>query len=123
MWFKHRAWIPVAWLLSAANVVAVWFAAMPGEPLHATAHALLAALFGVGAQRLANRHRVTAVDDEMVGSLRDMEEDLVRLQGVEGRLPELEERLDFIERALVEVRARRGERPRGDQGSGVTPDR
>lgn len=52
MWFKHRAWIAVAWLLSLVNVVAVWFAARPGEAWHATVHGLLAVLFGLGAQRL-----------------------------------------------------------------------
>ena len=57
MWFKHRAWVPIAGLLSIGNIVAVWFAAQPAEPWHATTHALLAVLFGVGAQRLAVRHR------------------------------------------------------------------
>jgi hypothetical protein len=57
MWFKHRAWIPAAWLLSLGNLVAVWFAAQPAEPWHATTHALLAVLFGVGAQRLMARQR------------------------------------------------------------------
>src|SRR5262245_55349564 len=53
MWFKHRAWIPIAWILSVVNVLAVWFAAQPGEPWHATSHALLGVLFAVGAQRLS----------------------------------------------------------------------
>lgn len=57
MWFKHRAWIPIAWLLSLGNVAAVWFAALPAEPWHATAHAGLAVLFGVGGQRLMARRR------------------------------------------------------------------
>jgi hypothetical protein len=26
MWFKRRSWIPIGWLLSLANLVAVWFA-------------------------------------------------------------------------------------------------
>lgn len=71
MWFKHRAWIPIAWLLSLGNVVSVWFAALPAEPAHATIHALLGVLFGVGAQRLMSRRvtssRVTsgAGDDRM----------------------------------------------------------
>lgn len=56
MWFKHRAWIPIAWLLSLGNIVATWFAALPAEPTHATIHAALAVLFGLGAQRLAARH-------------------------------------------------------------------
>lgn len=57
MWFRHRAWIPVAWLLSAANVVSVWFAARPAEPWHASVHAAFAVLFAVGAQRLSARER------------------------------------------------------------------
>lgn len=62
MWFKHRAWIPIAWLLSVANVGAVWFAALPAEPLHATAHALAAVLFAVGAERLMARRRSSSGD-------------------------------------------------------------
>lgn len=65
MWFKHRAWIPIAWLLSVANVGATWFAAIPAEPAHATAHALLAVLFGVGAQRLMSRRRPSSAGDEV----------------------------------------------------------
>jgi hypothetical protein len=69
MWFKHRAWIPVAWLLSLGNLVAVWFAAQPAEAWHATIHALLAVLFGVGAQRLMARrpsllHGQAAIGDD-----------------------------------------------------------
>jgi len=60
MWFKHRAWVPVAWLLSLANLVAVWFAAQPAEPWHATVHSLLAVLFALGAQRLMARQRSPA---------------------------------------------------------------
>ena len=108
MWFKHRAWIPVAWLLCGANLVSAWFAAAPGEPLHATVHALLAVLFGLGAQRLAAR-KTFAADDDVVERLSDLEArlaDLDKLQHVEGRLAELEERVDFTERAMVEVRTR-----------------
>lgn len=57
MWFKHRAWIPIAWLLSLGNVASIWFAAMPAEPWHATVHGALAVLFGVGAERLMARRR------------------------------------------------------------------
>lgn len=57
VWFKHRAWIPIAWILSLANVGAVWFAAQPAEPWHATAHAVLGVLFGLGAQRLSARRQ------------------------------------------------------------------
>src|SRR5437879_11326727 len=57
MWFRHRAWIPIAWVLSLINVGGVWFAAREGEPWHVTAHALLAILFALGAQRLRARQR------------------------------------------------------------------
>ena len=65
MWFKHRAWIPISWLLSLANVGAVWFAALPAETWHATAHALAAVLFAVGAERLMARRRVSSGDGEL----------------------------------------------------------
>ncbi len=109
MWFTHRAWIPVAWLASAGNLIAVWFAAQPAEPWHATIHALLAVLFGIGAQRLSLRQRRTLPDTAVADTVRELEArlgELDRLQAVQGRLPELEERLDFLERALVEVRNR-----------------
>ena len=108
MWFKHRAWIPVAWLLCLGNLISVWFAARPAEPGHATVHALLAVLFGLGAQRLAARKK-PAADADVVERLSELEArlaDLDNLQDVEGRLTELGERLDFTERALVDVRTR-----------------
>ena len=70
MWFKHRAWVPIAWLLSVANIGAVWFAALPAEPWHATTHALLAVLFGVGAQRLMARHRASPGGEVTIGDER-----------------------------------------------------
>ena len=114
MWFKHRAWEPVAWLLSLGNLFAVWFAAGPAEPWHATGHALLAVLFGLGAQRLAARKK-PAADADVVERLSELETrlaDLGKLQEAEGRLTELEERLDFTERALVDVRTRAGLPPK-----------
>lgn len=85
----------IAWLLSLGNLVAAWFAAQPGEPWHAAIHALLAVLFALGAQRLAARRR-PPVESGGADKLRDLED----------RLVELEERLDFTERALTDVRAR-----------------
>ena len=59
MWFKHRAWVVVAYAASVFNVGATWFAVADGaDPGHATIHALLAALFAAGGQYLAGRHRV-----------------------------------------------------------------
>jgi len=58
MTFKPRIWEPIAWILCVVNILAVWFAARPAETWHATAHALLAVLFGVWAQRLRSRRQV-----------------------------------------------------------------
>lgn len=96
MWFKHRAWIPFAWLLSLVNVVAVWFAAQPGEPWHATIHALLAVLFGAGALYLQLRlARMSTADANVVG----------RLQALETRLatPDRQEVTRALEAIAVEV--------------------
>jgi hypothetical protein len=72
VWFKHRAWIPVAGLLCLANLAAVWFAAQPAEPWHATTHAVLAVLFGLGAQHLWLRKKPT-VDSDLLERLKELE--------------------------------------------------
>ncbi len=64
MWLRHRAWVPVAYGLSVFNVGATWFAAAPGEALHATTHALLAALLAAGGQYLAQRHKPGALSSD-----------------------------------------------------------
>lgn len=112
MWFKHRAWIPVAWLLCIVNAASVWFAA--GEPAHATAHAVAAVLFGLGAQHLRLR-RKPAGDPDVAGGAQEVEAraaDQQMLEGVAGRLAELEDRLDFTERVLVDVRKRAQQPPK-----------
>ena len=110
MWFRHRAWIPVAWILSGLNIAATWFAAGDGQPLHAASHALLAALFALAAQRLQVRAlRAETAGASTVERLEDLEARLADfdwLPDVVARLAELEERLDFTERALVNVRER-----------------
>ena len=77
---KARFWNAVLVLLSAANVVSVWFAARPGEPWHATIHAGLALGFGLWAQRRMSRER-----------------------GDPGRTDLADERLERIERAIEAV--------------------
>jgi hypothetical protein len=105
VWFKHRAWIPIAWLLCLGNLIAAWFAALPAEPWHATTHALLAVLFGLGAERLAARHRalknwggrielpadITALRAELTALGQDQSEILKRVeQAVDAIAVELE---------------------------------
>lgn len=113
MWFKHPAWRPIAWGLCLVNLAGVWWAAAPGEPVHATVHAVLAVLFGLGGQRLASRRTPTG-DGAAVGGGQELaapSADAGQLQDVEGRIAELEERLDFTERVLVDVRARAQQPP------------
>ncbi len=120
MWFKHRAWIPVLWLSSGANIVAAYYAAMPGEAMHATLHALVAVVSALGAQYLSTRKKNAAgaadADEDLVERVNELESRLADQHqlpsGVEHRLAELEERLDFTERALVDVRNRAQHPPR-----------
>jgi hypothetical protein len=101
MWFKHRAWIPVAWLLSLGNLVAVWFAAQPAEAWHATIHALLAVLFGVGAQRLMARQRAP-----LRGAIGDDREKRLE-QAIDAMAVELE-RVGEGQRFVTKLLAERG---------------
>jgi len=78
VWFKHRAWIAVASVLSLANVAAIWFAAQPAEPGHATLHGVLAVLFGLGAQYLALRKPPTTDADAV--TRQELEARLARLE-------------------------------------------
>ncbi|HEY6852632.1 MAG TPA: hypothetical protein VI139_00180 [Gemmatimonadales bacterium] len=110
MWFKHRAWIPTAWILAGLNIAGAWFAAGDAEPLHAASHALLATLFALGAQRLQVRAlRAATADASTAERLEDIEARLAeidQLPDVAARLAEVEERVDFAERALVDIRQR-----------------
>lgn len=105
MWFRNRGWIPVAWLGSAVNLGAVWFAAAPGEPMHASLHAALAVGFGLGARHLRHRHRALLQDQQLQEALDQnayLEESTETMQT---RVRELEERVDFAERLLANQRA------------------
>lgn len=102
---KTRFWNVVLVLLSAGNLVSVWFAARPGEPWHATIHAALALAFGLWAQRrmrLAEaRLRAGALDEGSeveAAALRD------EVGEVRRELGEVQERVDFAERLLSQAR-------------------
>jgi len=118
MWFRHRAWIPIAWVLSLINFGGVWFAARDGQAWHGTIHASLALLFAVGAQRLQARQRPalkSPVDDPTARgrTLEDVEACFAELDQLKQRVSELEERVDFVERLLAKQRdaQRLGPRP------------
>ena len=97
MWFKHPYWIPVAWVLSLVNLAAVWFAARPAEPWHATIHALLALTFGIGAQRLGFRRRAIETPSDAVDAPADvaaLRGDLAALR--QGTLKHVEHAVDAM---------------------------
>lgn len=97
MTFKPAIWYPIAVVLSVVNLAAVWFAAAPGEPLHATVHAALAVAFGLWAQRLRPGQR----RGQLNAGLEALELDVDHLQQ---QLSETQERLDFAERVLAQGR-------------------
>lgn len=102
MWFKHRAWVPIAWVLSAANVASIWFAAAPGEAWHATIHGLLAVGLGLGAHHLSTRQRLLTANQDLQQALDQNEGMQEALDGMHGQVRELEERVDFAERLLAQ---------------------
>ncbi len=105
MRFRHPAWEPIAWLLAAVNVASVWFAAIPGEPMHATGHAVLAVGFALGARALTARRRAELLIAEQEALLDHAEESEQLFDGMQARVLELEEQLEFAERLLAQHRA------------------
>ena len=95
MTFKPAIWHPIAVALSLINVVAVWFAAVPAEPLHATIHAALAVAFGVWALRLRQ-------GPGRGGLEADLESLELEVGALQRELGETQERLDFAERVLAQ---------------------
>jgi len=105
MTFKSALWQPIAIVLSAANLVAVGFAAATAEPEHAVFHTALALGFGLWAQRL----RLRSGGGTGQSRVELQEESQARLDGIEAdvsdlrrELSETQERLDFTERVLAQ---------------------
>jgi hypothetical protein len=104
MTFKPAVWFPIAVVLSLGNLVAVWFAAVPAEPLHATIHAALSLGSGVWAYRLrqrlgASERRLAPEAVEALDALEALELEASKLRQ---ELSEAQERLDFSERLLAQ---------------------
>lgn len=103
MTFKPAVWFPVAVVLSIGNLVAVWFAAVPAEPMHATIHAALSLGSGLWAYRLRQRigqkdHGLAPEAVEALDALEALELEAGKLRQ---ELSEAQERLDFAERLLA----------------------
>jgi len=109
MKFKSPLWQPVAIIASALNLVAVGSAANAAEPWHAGIHAAIAVAFGLWAQRLGQRRVASApgnVTGEMERQAAALEEAQATLANQGAQLNELQERVDFAERILAQVRER-----------------
>jgi hypothetical protein len=106
MTFKPKTWYPIAFVLSAANLVAVGFAASTPEPWHAAAHSALALAFGLWAQRLRqSRGSELQAPLDVLEGLEALEAEVSQMRR---ELSETQERLDFTERVLArEPEARR----------------
>ena len=106
MTFKPAIWRPIAFVLCAVNLVSVPFTT---PAWHSTTHAVLALAFGLWAQRLGQRAPVGDVGrmqellDEQTDALEDAR---AVLSGQSAQLAELQERVDFAERLLVQQRER-----------------
>lgn len=100
MTVNPRIWQPVAAVLSLVNLGAVWFAARPAEPWHASIHAALAVGFALWAQRLGSRRRAASISGESLSA-----EFLEELPILRSEVAELAERLDFAERLLAQPRS------------------
>ncbi len=94
MTFNPAVWRPIAIVLSVLNLVGVWIYA--GEPLHASAHAVVALGFALWAQRLRPGSGKSELPPDRLESL---EAELSRLRQ---ELVETQERLDFAERMLAQ---------------------
>lgn len=104
MTFKPSVWFPIAVVLSLGNLVAVWFAAVPAEPMHATIHAALSLGSGLWAYRLRQRlgekeHRLAPEAVEALDALEALELEASKLRQ---ELSEARDRVDFAERLLAQ---------------------
>ena len=103
MTFKPRVWAPIAIVLAGVNLVAVGLAAGAGESWHAAIHAALALGFGLWAQILLRRRG--AEPAPVTGQFDDVR---AMLDAQSAQIAELQERVDFTERLLAQIRERPG---------------
>ncbi len=100
MRFHPKIWTPIAQLLTAVNVAAIYFAAQAAEPWHATLHGALGVACLLWAERLrTRRNRALYEGADAQSELMSGEMDHVR-----NELAEVQERLDFAERMLAQRR-------------------
>lgn len=97
-----RFWRLVAIALSVFNVAGAGFALAAGEGWHTGIHLSLAIAFAFAAQRLKERSSVSAAE-EGTTKVEELQDTVARQAA---QLTELQERVDFAERMLTQIRDR-----------------
>src|SRR5262245_20088910 len=92
---KRSTWFPIAFVLSAVNLI--WVPFSLSEPGHAAAHLLLAAAFGAWTLKL----RSGMADSARVENSEVVETLFNEVNELRKELSDLQERLDFTERLLA----------------------
>lgn len=105
---KPTLWRRLAIALSVFNVAGAGFAIAAGEGWHAGVHVSLALVFAFAARRLQERSSGSSLEgiqqlDEQAAAL---EEAQAALRAQSTQLAELQERVDFAERILAQMRDR-----------------
>ncbi len=119
MTFKSALWHPIAVGLSLVNVAGLGYAVASAEPWHAAVHGTLALAFGYWAQRLrggpggSELARMKQQIEQQAATLDDTQ---ITLANQSTELAELQERVDFAERLLVQVRDRAALGTREERG-------
>lgn len=109
MTFKPALWHPIAVVLSGVNLVGIGFAVAAAEPWHAAVHGVFAVAFGLWAQRLRHDPRGSELGrmrQQLEQQARALEDAKTTLANQSIELAELQERVDFAERLLIQVRDR-----------------
>jgi hypothetical protein len=105
-------------VLSILNVGAVWFAAVPAQPMHATVHAALGVAFralglpGCGNGSAQDRPGTGSLQDQVEIQAAALQEAESNLANQASQLAELQDRVDFAERLLIQARDRSGRESR-----------
>ncbi len=95
MALRRPVWFPIAFVLSAVNLLWVPFTA--SEPAHAAAHLMLGLVFGGWALKL----RTGLADSARVEGSEAVETLFTEVNELRKELTDLQERLDFTERLLA----------------------
>lgn len=108
---KTRLWYRIAVSLSIINLGALGFALGQGEPRHAMVHGLLGLGFGFWASRLrrqssAGGQDASALQDQVDQQAVALDDAHAALADQASQIAELQERLDFTERILAQVKER-----------------